>query len=85
LKSEELEPFFYIKQSFVCVEIILFKSKKMNSQFIHRSAQGTIFLKIWDQMKESMVSLVSPLQASKANEDPHSEVKVNDYKVVTFF
>jgi hypothetical protein len=58
----------------------------MNSQFIHSSAQGTIFLKkIWDQMKESMVSLVSPLQASKANEDPHSEVKVNDYKVVTFF
>jgi len=35
-------------------------------------------------MKESMVSLVSPLQVSRANENPHSEVKVNDYKVETF-
>jgi hypothetical protein len=35
-------------------------------------------------MKESIVSLVSPLQVSRANENPHSEVKVNDYKVETF-
>lgn len=59
--------------------------KKMNSQFTVALREQHSSKKSGTKWKSQWFPSLSPLHVSKANEESHFEVKVNDYKVVTFF